>query len=116
MKLEYKRESYMPGEPTGDDHAILRPWLLNDGKPTDKFIIVIQTPDGECDEKLPTVYDSCHLQLNRGANASHFCHLRPFNPTRLSVPPEARSPSYMARTAAWKSALAHALFRKALCI
>jgi len=30
MKLEYKRESYMPGEPTGDDHAILRPWLLND--------------------------------------------------------------------------------------
>ena len=56
------------------------------------------------------------LQLNRGANASHFCHLRPFNPTRLSVPPEARSPSYMARTAAWKSTLAHALFRKALCI
>src|SRR5208337_4665139 len=27
------------------------------------------------------------LQLNRGANTSHFCHWRPFNPTRWSVPP-----------------------------
>jgi hypothetical protein len=57
--MEYKRESYMPGEPTGFDHPILRPWLLHDGKPTEKFIIVIQTPDGDCDEELSsTVFDT----------------------------------------------------------
>jgi hypothetical protein len=56
------------------------------------------------------------LQLSRGAMASHFCHwARPFIP-HVGAYRQARSPSYIARTAVWSLRLAHAHFRKALCI